>query len=265
MTKSKEKLVQSNVTQIAGLSRQGPYFIFRSFSKNKEVYMHFNAASSGALPKAAHGHADALSIVLHIGGNPFIVDPGNKSYQVEYEWRKYFRGTLSHNTLKINLKDQTEVARPFFWQDHYSTKILKTKLENNILWVKALHDGYKNMGIIHSREIIFDKSKNLIRINDTIECNESGFFFVELPFHFHPSTIIKQNNLLNFQAVDENEQLLYLVADKKLKTKIIKGQMIPQILGWYSDTIDRKEPSTTIYCTALINRTETFQTLILIR
>lgn len=265
MTKPKEKLDQPDVTQIAGLSEQGRHFILRSSSKNKDVYLNFNAASAGALPKAAQGHADALSIVLHIGGNPFIVDPGNKSYQAEFEWRKYFRGTLSHNTLKINLKDQAEVSRPSIWQDHYNTKILKKKLENNIIYLKALHDGYKNMGIIHSREITFDKSKSLIRINDTIECNKSGFFFVELPFHFHPRTIVKQNNLLNFQAAAENEHLLYLVVDKKLKPKIIKGQMIPQILGWYSDSIDKKEPSTTIYCTALIKGTECFQTLILIR
>ena len=265
MTKLEEKPGNNSLKQNSGLIKKGRHLVFRNSVKNKDVYMHFNAASSGLLPKAAQGHADALSFVLHIDKNPFIIDPGNNTYQVEFEWKKYFKGTLSHNTVKINLKDQAEIARPFVWLNHYKTTILDTKFENNTIRIKAQHDGYKNLGITHLREVIFEKSKNLIWINDTIECKKSGFYFVELPFHFHPKTLVKQNNPINYQASTENNNLLYLVTDKKLKTKIVKGQIIPQILGWYSDSIDRKEPCTTIYCTALIERTETFQTIILVK
>jgi len=59
--------------------------------------------------------------------------------------------------------------------------------------------------------------------------------------------------------------MIYVVTDKKFKTKLIRGQIIPQILGWYSDSKERKEPCSTIYCTALIEQTVTFQTIILIK
>ena len=265
MTKTEEKLGKNRVKQASEIDKKGRHLILRSTAKNRDVYMQFNAASSDALPGSAQGHADALSVVLHIDKNPIIIDPGNNTYQVEFEWKKYFKGTLSHNTVKINLKDQAEIARPFVGLSHYKTKILETKSDKNTIRIKAQHDGYKSMGISHLREIIFEKSKNLIWINDTVECVKPGFYFVELPFHFHPKTFIKQNNPINFQASLENNNLLYLVTDKKLKAKMVKGQIIPQILGWYSDAIDRKEPCTTIYCTAYIERTETFQTIILIK
>ena len=249
----------------SGLYKKGRQFVFRSNFKHKEVLLRFNAAASGYLPKAAQGHADALSISLDIGGRPFLVDPGTTTYQSESEWMKYFKSTLSHNTIKINLKNQSEITRPFMWFSHYETSILDTKFDENTIFIKAEHDGYKKIGVIHSREIKFEKKKNLIWINDTIECLKSGYYFVELPFHFHPETTVKQNNPINFPASDETESELNIITDKKFKTKLVRGQIVPQILGWYSDSKEQKEPCSTIYCTALIEQTITFQTIILVK
>jgi hypothetical protein len=245
-------------------NQEGRYFIFRSFLNQKEVQLHFKADTS-AHTKKAEEHADALSISLHIGENPFLISPGSEFYQKENIWKKYFIGTLAHNTARINLKDQVELIKPFDWLNQNITTILDSEINNNVVKVKASHDGYKKMGVNHLREIIFEKSKNLIWINDTIECQKSGFCFVEIPFHFHPKIVVKQNNSINFQASDENESCLNLVIDKKLKTKMIKGQIIPQILGWYSESVETKEPCTTIYCTALIEQTVTFQSILLMK
>jgi uncharacterized heparinase superfamily protein len=247
------------------VKQEGQPFIFRSLLNQNEVQLHFNTESSVSGTKKAKGHVDALSIELFIGENPFLINPGKEFYQKENSWRKYFTGTLAHNTVRVNLKDQAELLNPFIWMNQFSTTIQEKKFDNKVVKIKACHDGYKNMGVSHLREIIFETSKNLIWINDTIECQKSGFYFVEIPFHFHPKTIVKKNNAINYQANDENENIMNLVIDKKLKTKMVKGQIIPQILGWYSESNDKKEPCTTIYCTALIEQTVTFQSIMLIK
>lgn len=248
-----------------GLNQEGQHFIFRSNLNQKEVQLHYNAASSGSNPTKSEGHADALSIALYIGENPFLINPDSEFYQKENTWKKYFTGTLAHNTVRVNLKDQVELVTPFTWMNQYKTTIQEKRIDNKVIKIKAEHDGYKKLGVNHLREIIFEKSKNLIWINDTIECQKSGFYFVEIPFHFHPKTFVKQNNSINYLASDENESFLNLVIDKKLKTKMVKGQIIPQILGWYSESAETKEPCTTIYCTALIEQTVTFQSILLIK
>jgi hypothetical protein len=241
------------------------HFIFRSNTNQKEIYLHFNASPLGIYSNNIHSHADALSFVLHIDGSPFFIDPGNYTYYIDSDWRKYFIGTLAHNTAKINLKDQATLEESLKWQNNYKTSILSTTIEKDILAVKAQHDGYKKQGIIHTREVIFEKTKKLIRINDTIECQKSGFYFVELPFHLHPGIIVKANNSINFQVSDMEGNMLYLIIDKKLKAKMVKGQVHPQIMGWYSDSFMQKEPCTTIYCAAAIDNSKTFQTIILIK
>ena len=47
---------------------------------------------------AAHGHADALSFTLSVGGREFLIDPGTYAYHTQERWRQYFRGTAAHNT-----------------------------------------------------------------------------------------------------------------------------------------------------------------------
>ena len=49
------------------------HFIFRNIINNHEVFLHFDAAPLGYLAIAAHGHADALSFILHIDGQPVFV------------------------------------------------------------------------------------------------------------------------------------------------------------------------------------------------
>ncbi|WP_217651609.1 heparinase II/III family protein [Mariniphaga anaerophila] len=249
----------------SGFHKKGRQFVFRSNVRQKEINLHFNAASSGYVPKAAHGHTDALSIAINIGESPFLVDPAAVTYQSDPGRRRHFATMFSHNTIKINQKVQSEITRPATWLNRYKSNILETKFDELTIQVKAEHDGYKNLGVKHTRELIFEKSKNLIWINDTVECFKSGQFFVELPFLFHPNTSVKQNNPINFQASDENGHVLYMVVDKKFTTKLIRGLIISQMSNSSANAKEIKEPCTTVYCTAPIEHTTTFQTIILVK
>ncbi|WP_321344804.1 alginate lyase family protein [uncultured Draconibacterium sp.] len=236
--------------------------IFRFQAKGEEIYVHFNAAPLGFLSIAAHGHADALSFILHINGNPFFVDPGTYTYHTEYDWRKYFVGTLAHNTIRVNQTDQAKLAGPTLWLNHYKCAILKLEMSEDSDTVIAQHNGYEKFGITHTREFCVEKNKNRICITDTVECKKNGEYFIELPFHLHPDIYVNKLNDSAFQCIDKELHTVHLQLDKKLKTSNIRGQKYPQILGWYSKSFMQKEPGNTIYCTTKITHTQKFQSII---
>jgi hypothetical protein len=238
------------------------HFIFRKTLKNKEIYLHFDAAPLGFLSIAAHGHADALSFILHINGNPFFIDSGTYTYHTEPEWRKYFVGTLAHNTVRINKHDQALSGGPTLWLNHFRTTVtdLESGAEEEI--IRAEHDGYKKEKIKHSREIIFRKLENVFEINDTIFLRNEGSVYIEIPFHLHPNVCISNAGTNNYSLKSNNECGVELTIDEKLNSKIIKGQLFPQILGWYSESFSKKVPANVIFCTTEIRETTTYKFVI---
>lgn len=64
---------------------------------------------------AAHGHADALSVVLYLGDDPLFADPGTYAYHDDLEARDRFRSTPWHNTVNFGGRDQSENLGPFLW------------------------------------------------------------------------------------------------------------------------------------------------------
>ena len=75
-------------------------------------YLFFDAGSMGPVEVPGHGHADALSFVLHGGGRPLIVDPGVFTYE-EGPWRDHFRSTRAHNSVTVNGENQCVFWGPF--------------------------------------------------------------------------------------------------------------------------------------------------------
>ena len=52
-------------------------------------------------PSAAHGHADLLQVLVHVGGEPFLVDSGMSTYGGPREVVDWYRDVRAHNTLSI--------------------------------------------------------------------------------------------------------------------------------------------------------------------
>jgi hypothetical protein len=222
------------------------HFISRKKEEDKEVYLHFDSAPLGFLSIAAHGHADALSFLLHVDGQAIFVDPGTYTYHTEPEWRNYFIGTLAHNTIRINKLNQATIAGPTLWLQHYKCEVLNFQTSDQKDIIKAKHSGYEKYGITHTREVIFDKKSLKIAITDDISSKNQGDFLIELPFHLHPAIDTKALSSHSFELINKNSRNVYLQIDPKLKTKVIMGQIIPEIIGWYSKSFLQKEPCTTI-------------------
>jgi len=112
----------------------------------------FDHGPLGYLSIAAHGHADALSIWLHVDGQPLLVDAGTWRYHGAGATRDRFRGTAAHNTLTVAGADQSEIAGPFNWSRKADCRVLSL---TDAPWsVEAEHDGYRRrFGCLHRRRI----------------------------------------------------------------------------------------------------------------
>lgn len=126
-----------------------------------------------------HGHADMLSFVLYVSNKPLIVDTGISTYE-KNEQRQFERSTLSHNTVVVDRKNQSDVWGGFRVGKRAKINILKD--EPSI--IEAEHNGYKP--IIHNRTFSFED--NLIEINDVLSSSKKSNRAI---FHFHPDRKIK--------------------------------------------------------------------------
>ena len=241
------------------------HFIFRKRQDGQEIYLHFDAAPLGFLSIAAHAHADALSFTLNVDGQPVFIDPGTYTYHTEPEWRSYFIGTLAHNTIRVNDKDQAVNGGPTLWVKKYKSSIIDQALNNNTDHVRATHNGYQKEGVQHIRDIVFDRLKNEFQIFDTLIVTKNRKVELEIPFHFHPEVSVVSTAENCFLITKDNIRTTEFYLDEKLHSEMIKGQVSPQILGWYSGSFLKKEPTNVIYCKTQIECSTSFKFVIKIK
>ena len=201
----------------------------------RETYMHFDAAPLGYLSIAAHGHADALSFILHVDGNPVIVDPGTFTYHTHRELRNYFVSTLAHNTVCVNGKNQAEQAGPTLWLKHYKAKVLSCDEAQGV--VEATHNGYASEGVSHTRRVEFNRDAEEFVVTDTLLCDRKAS--IEIPFHLHPSAAVTLDGAVAEISVPGSRRVS-MTLDSKLSYEIRED-------GWYSEHFGEKVPAKYLY------------------
>jgi len=150
-----------NLAQLEGARTfdEGGYTVFRSYIKQRAALLVFDHGPLGYLSIAAHGHADALAVWLHIDDVPVLVDAGTYLYHGGHEDRDYFRGTSAHNTLTLDNDNQSRISGPFNWSQKAFAKRLLPNETREEYEVSAQHDGYKKShGVHHQRSIVTDAS-----------------------------------------------------------------------------------------------------------
>jgi hypothetical protein len=257
-----ESIPEINIEEGSKFYAEEGHFIFRKSESFREIYMHFDAAPLGFLSIAAHGHADALSFILNVDGQPVFIDPGTYTYHTEPQWRNYFIGTLAHNTVRVNRRNQAVNGGPTLWIKKYKPSILNLDLGKTIDHVSATHDGYAKEGVQHTRDIVFDRLKNEFQILDTLTVTNNTKVQIEIPFHIHPEMNIISVSDNGFLFTKEHKRKTEFYVDEKLQFEVINGQLNPQILGWYSGSFLKKEPTSVIYCRTQIDCSTAFKFLI---
>lgn len=172
-----------------------------------------------------HAHSDTFNFVLRVNRKPFIVDTGISTYE-NNERRLLERSTESHNTVKVNNMDQSEVWNSF--KVARRAKIIELKEDNNR--IKSTHDGYKRIGAYHSREFILDKQ--YIKIIDFVESKKDYICYFYL--HFYPGIKIQKklkngiicNNcsitFLNHEKIHINHYYYAPTFNKLIESHVVK-------------------------------------------
>ena len=151
----------------------------------------FDVGPLGLWPNAAHGHADALSILIRLNGKLLLTDPGTGAYFGNKQERDYFRSTAAHNTVTVDDLDQADLYDTFKWINPMNVKALESHSLNGFSYVAGEHNGYRRLraGVTHQRAILATGSNGWIVI-DRFE--GKGRHSFKRHFNFHPGTELEQ-------------------------------------------------------------------------
>ncbi len=192
----------------------------------------FDHGPLGYLSICAHGHADALSVILSVDGKEFLTDPNTYVYHEGGIWRDYFRKTAAHNTVVVDDTDQSEMRGVSIWGRKASARLLSYHDGKEETTVNAQHDGYTRLAepVIHAREIIHDKNRAGFAIVDSF--SGKGEHNITLCFNLHPEVMLQKKGKNTLELVRGRDRVR-LGLDPRLQIKLYKGSIKP-IAGWYS-------------------------------
>jgi hypothetical protein len=218
----------------------GGYLLFGShFGEADEIKGMVDCGPLGYLGIAAHGHADALSLSLSVGGEECLVDPGTYSYGQERKWRDYFRGTSAHNTVRIDGADQSLSGGPFMWLKKAHAQIERMPQSPHEFDFRGSHDGYERLAdpVRHMRSVRFDAASSTLVVRDEIAAKKHHQ--VELFWHFAPGLNVRLNSSgLHVRGRRFALQMQAQGAD--LSLELVHGNENPP-LGWVSRSYESKQ------------------------
>jgi len=225
---------------------EGGYYILGcDFDTPREIRAVVDAGPLGYNSIAAHGHADALSFTLSVGGHEILVDPGTYAYHTQERWREYFRGTGAHNTARIDGLDQSEQGGNFLWVRHAraACSLWLSSPEKDCF--EGWHDGYLRLPapVKHRRLVELDKGARRLRVEDTLEM--AGTHDVELFYHCAEDCSVEAV-LGGFVVKKDGVEVRLALPDVPgASSEVQRGSMLP-LAGWISRSFDRRSPTSTI-------------------
>ncbi|MEC7985500.1 MAG: heparinase II/III-family protein [Myxococcota bacterium] len=154
---------QSTLQVSSRCFRQGGYSVLQHGS-TKVV---FDSGPLGYPATGGHGHADALSVWMHDGGQPIWIDWGTYRYNGLENRRAEARSTASHNTVTIDGRDQSVMSGAFNWGRRARATLVFADLDQQIACGE--HDGYEWM---HRRTV--QVREEMIEIQDQLSQKPKG-------------------------------------------------------------------------------------------
>ncbi len=237
------------------------YYLLQSGTVGQDdgISVLFDCAPLGFTEIAAHGHADALSVVVRAFGRDVLVDPGTFDYFSYPEWRQYFRSTRAHNTIEIDGCDQSVQQGLFLWGARAESALVAWDVGPDTVRVTGRHDGYRRLAdpVTHERTARFDGSRGLLTIQDALTMRAAH----DVRIFFHCAEGVDVTPAGDGQwLLQAGPHHLTLALDPRFVGRVQRGSEAP-IGGWVSRAYHRRRPSCTIVGEALgIERDTTFET-----
>lgn len=176
----------------------------------------------------AHGHCDALSYELSIGGQAVIVNSGTYKYE-SGEWRDYFRSTKSHNTVVIDNKEQSQYWGSFRIAKRISQVKRAQFMHSGVQVYAGAYRTYQ--GDKHKRYIVDIDTDMLAVLNEVKVKSKDLQSTVKDYIHFIPGVKVE---------VKEN-QLDITFNEKKFSITPVGIDKVEVKDGWYSSQFNKKE------------------------
>ena len=213
--------------------QEGGYLILgTNLHSSSESRVTFDCGPLGYNRIAGHGHADALSVLLSLGGTPVLVDPGTYCYNAAPDFRHFFRGTHAHNTLVVDGCDQSEYGASFLWLREVNCTLINATDELPQS-VHACHDGYRRLAdpVFHHRRVTIAEDGRSLVVQDWLDCAKSHD--VELLWHGAAGSSI-EHNAGDAWTLRLAERRVDLIVDgASLECAVIEGRDHPP-QGWVS-------------------------------
>lgn len=192
-------------------------------------------------------HADQLHLDLWYKGQSIVHDNGTFSYNRPAPWRNQLSRTRYHNSIVVNDRDQMIKCGTFRWQNWSSGNWERWEQH-----LKCEHDGYRDLGIIHQREVLCNKDEKWC-VKDRLNFLRSitAPTEIELVWHLKDGVITIDDTNSVYVEYDGFKLVLCFNIDMNLSVfragKCILGKGVDdETLGWFSATYNLKTPSLTI-------------------
>jgi hypothetical protein len=241
---------------------QTGYYVLQSgdAKDSSSVSAVIDCGELGFGPLAAHGHADALSFVLRVGGADVLVDPGTYDYFTYPDWRRYFRTTPAHNTVTVDGLDQSTMTGPFMWSQRASASCTawEPSAEGGVF--QGEHDGYVRLAdpVRHRRRISLDAAARTLSIVDEIECTAEHR--IELYFHFAETCAVRALAEREISVGCGGNGVTLTVDDGLTLTATPASELANG--GWVSRGYHRKAPAPVAVATAVVRGPSSFTTTV---
>ncbi|MEZ5875705.1 MAG: alginate lyase family protein [Hyphomicrobiales bacterium] len=222
----------------------GGYSVFRRRMSGRKTMMVMDHGPLGHLSIAAHGHADALALWLHIGDQPVLVDAGTYLYHAGGPWRGRFRGTALHNTLNLDGQDSSRVAGPFNWSRKAHCERLAWKSTQEETSACVRHDGYlASHGVLHERCVAAHASGFTVRdalVGDRSTKGLGRHPKIEICFLVHPGLNVVLD--AGTATISRGDDALVRLSGRDLELSLYEGCEEPA-RGWYSERFGLLKPA----------------------
>ncbi len=211
------------------------------FQKMWDVDTPFHFLFTAAYHSNVHKHADDLSFLLTYGKTDFFVDSGKYNYNETDAYRKYFRSSLSHNTITVDGQ-----SYPLGNRQVNKSRIDHYKTASTYSYVTGSHELYDGVSI--QRTVIYLKKINSFLIHDVMTSAD---------FHSY-SEIFNLGKEVQVKSDDQKTFLLTsTIEDKSIEFKHLTeattfnqyNGLEDPIAGWQSLKFNEKLPITQLQFT----------------
>jgi uncharacterized heparinase superfamily protein len=136
----------------------------------------------------AHAHADTLGCLVHVDGEPLLIDTGASTYAPGAA-RDRERSTAAHNTLEVDRRDSTEVWGAFRAGRRARVHGVSARADSGTVTVEAAHDGYRTLRGRPTHHRRWSVRAHELRVDDTV--TGRGRHQVVVRWHLAPGSRLR--------------------------------------------------------------------------